>query len=270
MLVFVSSASGIDFGGIDPAIPNVARIYDFMLGGKNNFAADRQLAETIMANVPTSAWSARQQRAFVIRAVRYCAERGIGQFLDVGSGLPTMENVHEVARRVIPDAAVVYVDNDQVAINHAQALLATSAGVAAIWGDAREPGKILAHVESHRLLDMTLPVVVLITGVLHFIADAEDPLEIVQAFKRAMPAGSYLVLSQATDDTRRDDADFAKDTMNRASAPHLHTRSRAEFAKFFDGLQLVEPGLVLTVQWRPEEPVHDLDRAGIYVGVGLK
>ena len=132
MLTGVSDASRMEGGpGFDPTVPNVARIYDYMLGGKDNFAADRQLAEQIMANVPTSAWSARQQRAFVVRAVRYCAQQGIGQFLDIGSGLPTMDNAHEVARRVIPEAAVVYVDIDPVALSHARALLATSPGVAA-------------------------------------------------------------------------------------------------------------------------------------------
>ncbi len=271
MLTFVSSASGFEGGsGLNPAVPNVARIYDFMLGGKDNFAADRQLAEQIMANVPTSAWSARQQRAFVIRAVRYCVGRGVEQFLDVGSGLPTMANVHEVARHVIPDAAVVYVDTDRVALNHASALLATSPGVTAIWGDAREPQKILAHVETPGLLDLTRPLAVLMTGILHFIADAEDPAGIVQVFRDAIPAGSYLVLSHATDDVRPEDAEFAKDTMRRATAPLLHTRSYREFAAFFDGLELVDPGLVLTVQWRPEEPVHNLQQAGIYVGVGRK
>jgi hypothetical protein len=248
----------------------VARTYDYLLGGKDNFAADRQLAEQIMANVPTSAWSARQQRAFVIRAVRYCAQRGIAQFLDVGSGLPTMDNVHEVARRAVPDAAVVYVDNDGVAVSHARALLATSPGVAAIWGDAREPQKILDHVESHGLLDLTRPTMVLMTGILHFFADTEDPRGIVEVFRDAVPSGSYIALSQATDDVGREDAEYAKETMRSASAPLLHTRPRGEFAEFFAGLELVDPGLVLTVQWRPDEPVHDLQRAGIYVGLGRK
>lgn len=271
MLRFVSATDGIECGsGLDPTVPNVARIYDFMLGGKDNFAADRQLAEQILSNVPTSAWSARQQRAFVVRAVRYCAQRGIGQFLDVGSGLPTMDNVHEVARRVVPDAAVVYVDNDPVALCHGRALLAASPGIAAIWGDAREPQKILDHVETHGLLDLTRPMAVLMTGILHFIADTEDPAGIVQVFRDAIPAGSYLVLSQATDDVRPDDAEYAKDVIRRASAPLLHTRSHSEFAAFFDGLELVDPGLVLTVQWRPEEPVRDLEQAGIYVGIGRK
>lgn len=271
MLTGVSDASGMEGGpGFDPTVPNVARIYDYMLGGKDNFAADRQLAEQIMANVPTSAWSARQQRAFVVRAVRYCAQQGIGQFLDIGSGLPTMDNVHEVARRVIPEAAVVYVDIDPVALGHARALLATSPGVAAIWGDAREPQKILAHVRADGLLDLARPVVVLMTGILHFIADTEDPAGIIEVFRDAIPAGSYLALSQATDDVRRGDAEYAKDVMRRGSASPLHTRSHDEFAAFFAGLELIDPGVVLTVQWRPDRPARNLEQAGIYVGVGSK
>jgi hypothetical protein len=271
MLISVSDADGAEYGtGLDTSVPNVARMYDYLLGGKDNFAADRRLAEQIMATVPTSAWSARQQRAFVIRAVRYCARRGIAQFLDIGSGLPTMENVHEVARRVVPDAAVVYVDNDGVAVSHARALLATSPGVAAIWGDAREPQKILDHVEENGLLDLTRPTMVLITGVLHFIADAEDPRGIVEAFRDAVPSRSYVALSQVTDDVRPEDAEYAKETMRSASAPLLHIRSHSEFAAFFAGLELVDPGVVLTVQWQPDEPVRELQRAGIYVGLGRK
>jgi hypothetical protein len=271
MLTSVSDASGIDAGpAFDPTVANVARVYDYMLGGKDNFAADRQLAEQIMANVPTSTWSARQQRAFVVRAVRYCAERGIGQFLDVGSGLPTMDNVHEVAQRVIPEAAVVYVDIDQVALAHARALLAPSPGVAAIWGDAREARKILAQVRDGGLLDLDRPVVVLLTGILHFIADAEDPAGIVAVFRDAIAPGSYIVLSQATDDVLPENADYAKDVMRRASYAPLHTRSRSEFAAFFAGLELADPGVVLTVQWQPETPVHNLEEAGIYVGVARK
>ncbi len=257
MLTSVGDTSAEGGPGFDPTVPNVARIYDYMLGGKDNFAADRQLAEQIMANVPTS-------------AVRYCAQQGIGQFLDVGSGLPTMDNVHEVARRVIPEAAVVYVDIDPVALGHARALLATSPGVAAIWGDAREPRKILAEVQTHGLLDLAQPVAVLMTGILHFLADTEDPAGIVGVFRDAIPAGSYLALSQATDDVRRDDAEYAKDVMRRGSASPLHTRSRSEFAAFFAGLELVDPGVVLTVQWQPDRPVANLEQAGIYVGVGHK
>jgi hypothetical protein len=145
--------------GLDPSVANVARVYDYMLGGKDNFSVDRQLGSQLLTAFPEAAWIARQNRAFAGRAVRYCAEHGVGQFLDVGSGLPTMDNVHEVARRVITDAAVVYVDNDKVAHSHAEALLTTNDGVAAITGDVREPGQILADVRAGGLLDLTRPFV---------------------------------------------------------------------------------------------------------------
>ncbi len=252
----------------NPAYPNVARVYDYMLGGKNNFAADRQLTEQYLANWPTAVWSARQQRAFMIRAVRYCAQQGIDQYLDIGSGLPTMENVHEVARRINPGAAVVYVDNDRVAYNHIVALLATSPGTSAICADARQPGDILAQVEARGLLDLGRPMVVLMTGVLHFLSDDEDPAGILRVFRDAMATDSYLVLTQAT-------LEAAPEEGERAAAAwtgpvHVSHRTREEFAAFFDGLDLVEPGVVPTVQWRPEEIVHDPELAGIYAAVGCK
>jgi hypothetical protein len=165
---------------------------------------------------------------------------------------------------------VVYVDIDGVALSHARALLATSPGVAAIWGDARNPRQILGHVQEHGLLDLTQPLAVLMTGILHLLSDAEDPAGITKVFRDAIPSGSYLVLSQATDDVRPEDVDCAKDIMRSKSASFLNTRSYGEFAEFFTGLELVDPGLVLSVQWRPEEPVHILEQAGIYVGVGRK
>jgi hypothetical protein len=196
----VRNSGGYRGAGLNTNIPNVARVYDYLLGGKDNFAADRSLGDQLLAQFPESAWICRQNRAFVGRAVRFCAEQGVDQFLDLGSGLPTMDNVHEVARRAIPDATVVYVDNDAVALAHANALLATSEGVAAIAGDMREPHKILADVQADELIDLRRPVVVLFTCVLHCLVDDEDPAGIVRVFRDAMPADSYLVLSHATHD----------------------------------------------------------------------
>jgi hypothetical protein len=255
--------------GFDPTIPNVARIYDYLLGGKNNFAADRQFAEQFLANWPTSGWEARQQRQFVVRAVRYFAGRGIRQYLDVGSGLPTMDNVHDVARRVIPDAAVVYVDNDWVAVRHAQALLATSPGVAAIWGDAREPRDILAEVQARGLLDLTRPVAVLMTGILHFITNDEEPAKIIQVFRDAIAPGSYLALSQGTMERDPEEGERVEGVW-RDAAKLLTHRSREEVTAFFAGLELVDPGVVLTFQWRPEGPAQHSELAAIYAGVGRK
>jgi O-methyltransferase involved in polyketide biosynthesis len=255
-------------GGFDTSIANVARVYDYLLGGKDNFAADRELGEQLLKEFPTSAWIARQNRAFLGRAVRYCAEQGATQFLDVGSGLPTMENVHEVARRTRPDARVVYVDSDPIALTHANALLATSDGVAAIAGDIREPDKIIAKAAEHGI-DFHTPVVILLLAVLHFITDAENPGEIVRVFRDAMPPGSYLIISTATHDYAPEESERARGMYRKASAPMV-TRSRAEVEAFFEGLELVEPGLVFTTQWRPVEPVRDPGLAGLYAGVGYR
>src|SRR5262249_37680124 len=218
---------------------------------------------------PEAAWIARQNRAFACRAVRYCAEHGVGQFLDVGSGLPTMDNVHEVARRAIPGAAVVYVDNDKVAHNHAAALLATSDGVAAIIGDVREPGRILTAVRAGGLLDLTRPFVVMLTAILHFITDFERPAELVGAFRDAMPTGSYLVLSHATHDFQPEESARASRMYGRASSP-LVTRSRLDIAAMFSGFELVKPGLVRTSMWRPAEEVTPAPPADLFAGVGRK
>lgn len=255
--------------GLDIRVPNVARIYDYMLGGKDNFAADRQLGDQLLEQFPTSDVVARQNRMFMGRAVRYCAGQGIRQFLDLGSGLPTMDNVHEVARRVVPGASVVYVDNDKVAHSHACGLLATSDGVAAVLGDIREPARILAEVRARRLLDLTQPVVVVLAAMLHFITDQEDPAGIVAAFRDAMPPGSYLILSHATHDFLPEESARAM-TMYRDASSQLVTRSWEEIAALFVGLELVEPGLVVTTQWRPTEPPQIAGPGHIYAGVGRK
>jgi len=267
----VSDGAG-EGAGVDTSTPNVARVYDYLLGGKDNFAADRQFTAQLLAAYPIVEWIARQNRAFVGRAVRYCADQGVGQFLDVGSGLPTMDNVHEVARRVIPGAAVMYVDNDPVAFTHASALLATSDGVAALWGDAREPDKILAEVSDRGLIDLNRPLVVLLTAILHFIPDEDDPAGIVKVFRDGMPSGSYLVLSHGTHDPVPAEPARASDMFRGASSP-LITRSRQDIAAMLAGLELVEPGLVAVTQWRrtyPPEPPEPQRRAYLYAAVGHK
>jgi SAM-dependent methyltransferase len=254
----------------NPAVPNVARVYDYMLGGKDNFEADRELAAQLLANAPISAWIARQNRAFLARAVRYCAERGIRQFLDLGSGLPTMDNVHEVAHRVSPDARVVYVDNDPVAVMHARTLLAKGQGVVVIEADLRRPDEVLELARSAGHLDFSEPLAVLMVAIMHFITGQEDPAQILRTFIAAMAPRSYLVLSHATHDVRPEAADRATAIYRRASSP-LITRTREEIASLFDGLQLVDPGLVFTVQWRPSQPPPDPpEAAGLYAGVAYK
>jgi hypothetical protein len=261
--------SGSDGPGLNANVPNVARVYDYMLGGKDNFAVDRQLGDQLLQQFPTSDVVARQNRTFMGRAVRYCAEQGLLQFLDLGSGLPTMDNVHEVARRVIPEASVVYVDNDKVAHSHATALLTTSDGVAAVLGDMREPARILAEVKARGLLDLTQPVAVVLTAMLHFITDQEDPAGIVAAFRDAMAPGSHLILSHATHDILPEESARARAMYRDASSP-LVTRSREEVAALFAGFELVEPGLVTTTQWRPTEPLRIAGPGHMYAGVGRK
>ncbi len=254
--------------GFDPTVANVARVYDYMLGGKDNFAVDRDLGDQLLAAFPESAWIARQNREFAARAVRYCAEQGVSQFLDIGSGLPTMDNVHEVARRVIPGAKVVYVDNDKVANRHAEALLTTGDGVSAIFGDVRAPEQILADVRARRLLDLSKPFVVMMTALLHFITEDEKPDELVRVFKNAMPAGSFLVLTHATNDFAPEESERATRMYRRASAP-LVTRSRIDIAALFRGLDMVEPGLVRTSRWHPLEQTT-AESSDLFGGVGRK
>jgi hypothetical protein len=235
----------------------VARIYDYWLGGKDNFAADREAADRQARVVPQFPWLARQNRAFLERAVRFCAASGITQFLDIGSGLPTSPNVHEVAQQVNPDSRVVYVDNDPVVVSHAQALL-SGGQVTAIRGDVCHPGDIIAAEEVRQLIDFSQPVAVLLLAILHVIPDEADPFGAVARIRAAISPGSYLAISHAdvsTDHavgTRRlsktaremEEADKA-----RAGVP---SRSRDEIAGFFGDLTLVEPGLTDVWAWRPE------------------
>ena len=254
--------------GFDPTVANVARVYDYLLGGRDNFAVDRELGDQLLAAFPESGWIARQNREFAARAVRYCAEQGVSQFLDIGSGLPTMNNVHQVARSVVPAARVVYVDNDKVAHSHAEALLTTGDGVAAIFGDVRAPEQILADIRARRLLDLGKPFVVLMTAVLHFITDEEKPEELVTVFKNAMPTGSFLVLTHATHDWQPEESERAIRMYRRASAP-LVTRSRIDIAALFRDLELVPPGLVRSSRWRPAEET-DAEFSDLFGGVGRK
>jgi O-methyltransferase involved in polyketide biosynthesis len=254
----------------DQTAPNVARVYDYMLGGKDNFAADRELAAQLNENAPNSAWMARQNRAFLARAVQFCAEQGIRQFLDLGSGLPTMDNVHEVAFRTSPDARVVYVDNDPVAVTYARALLAKSPRVAAVEADLRHPEQVLELAQSAGQLDLSQPVAVLMVAILHFIPGQDNAARIVGTFTGATVPGSYLILSHATHDAQPEKAVRARAIYQNASSP-LVTRTREEIAALFAGLPLVDPGLVFTVQWRPDHPPPDPPAAaGLYAGVAYK
>jgi S-adenosyl methyltransferase len=238
--------------GFDTSVPNPARMYDYFLGGKDHFPADKAAAEQLLATVPLTRVGARENRAFLQRAVGFLAgEAGIRQFLDIGTGLPTQGNVHEVAQAVAPDARVVYVDNDPIVHAHANALLSGD-NTASILGDLRDPDGILADPETNRLIDFRQPVAILLVAVLHFIRDREDPAGIVARLKAAMAPGSYLVISHATGDLYpREIGAEATKAYDRATAP-LVLRTRAEIERFFDGLELVPPGLVQLSRWRPD------------------
>jgi hypothetical protein len=239
--------------GIDATVPSVARIYDYALGGKDNFAVDRKLADTIWQRDPDGRNAAQANRRFLGRAVEFLAGAGIRQFLDLGTGLPSQNNVHEVAQRVCPDARVVYVDNDPVVLAHARALLATDKSTAVIGEDMRQPERILAHPTVQQMIDFSQPVAVLFVSVLHFITDDEDPWGIVSAMTEPLIPGSYLTLSHG--DLNGPPTDVVADVQEsykNASAPGVF-RDRDALTRFFDGFELVDPGLVHTTEWRADE-----------------
>jgi hypothetical protein len=236
----------------DFSIPSPARMYDYWLGGKDNFPADREAARQVMDAYPDVRRLARANRRFLTRAVWFMAAQGIRQYIDLGTGIPTSPNVHEVARQAIPDARVIYVDNDPVVTLHSQALRATGDGVIAIHGDIRRPQDIIAHPELAELIDFTEPVGILFISVLHFISPEEDLGGIVAAFRWRMAAGSYLAISHATTD-RADPEVLAEiaQVYKGATAPAV-PRPAAQIRELFTGLDLVEPGVVDVSQWRPD------------------
>jgi O-methyltransferase involved in polyketide biosynthesis len=251
--------------------PNPARIYDYLLGGQNNHAADREVADALLAAAPATRATAVENRRFLGRAVRYAAGEGVRQFLDIGAGLPTQDNVHQIAARAANGSRVVYVDSDPAVVEHAQALVASDDNVAVVAGDLRQPEQILAHPVVRRLLDFTEPIALLLVGVLYFVPDDEDPYAAMARLRDALAPGSYVVISHATGDTAAP-ADTAKGTkIYRQASAGLTLRSRAQIERFLTGLDLVEPGLVLLSQWRPSgSAVHDhtLDGAAGYGAVG--
>jgi hypothetical protein len=259
--------------GVDTKRANVARVYDYWLGGSHNFLADQDAARAVVAVVPGAREAARDNRAFLGRAVRFLAASGIHQFLDIGSGIPTEGNVHEVAQRASPGARVVYADVDQVAVAHSRAILAGNASAAVIEADLREPQEILSNDTVRRLIDFGQPTGLLLNMVLHFTDDSENPWQLVAALREALVPGSYLVLGHLTDENRPTVAHAAEKVYNRSVATNVHVRSRADILRFFDGFDLVDPGLVYIPQWRPDPPAEvpdDPKRSWALVGVGRK
>lgn len=237
--------------GVNADVPNVARIYDYLLGGKDNFAADRAAAAKIAEIEPEAAQRVRENREFLGRAVRFLAAAGIRQFIDVGTGLPTQENVHQVARRLIPDARVAYIDNDPVVAVHAEAILATDPGTIAIEADMREPEAILRRVTEQGFIDLAQPVAVIMLAVLHFIPDDSEVTRIVTTFRERMATGSYLVLTHAMAGNMTEDgrAQTAK-LYAASSAGSITLRSYDQIKALFGGLELEEPGIVPAARWR--------------------
>nr|WP_268258234.1 SAM-dependent methyltransferase [Parafrankia elaeagni] len=239
--------------------PHSARMYDYFLGGKDNFPADRAAAEAAKAAFPQVVTAAQANRRFLQRAVGFLAgEYGIDQFLDVGTGIPTRPNLHEVAQSVIPHAAVVYVDNDPLVLAHARALLTSSpqGRTAYLDCDLLNPERILSSSEVRDTLDLSRPVALTLIAVLHFAPDEADPLAVVGRLLEALPSGSYLALSQVTADFDEGSISLLAETY-RERGISAQPRSRAEVARFVEGLELVEPGIVAAHRWRPDT---DLDR----------
>ena len=239
----------------DASVPNAARIYNYFLGGKDNFAVDREAARKMLAVLPGTADACLDNRAFLQRAVRFLAgEAGIRQFLDIGAGLPTMGNVHEVAQEIAPDARVAYVDYDPVVLSHARALLATNPNVIVVDGDLRRPEAILADASLQELIDFSQPVALLLVAVLHFVSDSERPHEVVRALAGALAPGSYLVLAQSTPDDVPDEVTEAMKSAYTNASAQVTPRPFDEVARFFAGLELTDPGVVNVTRWRPDLP----------------
>jgi hypothetical protein len=260
---------------IDTSRPHSARVYDYHLGGKDNFAADRQAGDKLVAAFPSVRTATRENRAFLGRAVRYlAAEAGIRQFLDIGTGLPSASNVHEVAQRAAPSSRIVYVDNDPLVLAHAQALLTSGpeGRTAYIHADLRQPEKILAHPVTREVLDFTQPVALMLLAILHLIPDEDKPTEIVATLLDAMPPGSYLVASHGTAE-HDPAAAAAAERVFREAGLSFHLRDTDDFARLaFPGLELVPPGVVLVSEWRPEDagPRPTPAEVGWYGGVARK
>ncbi len=256
----------------DTSVAHQARIYDYVLGGKDNYAADRAAAEELVKIWPDLAFSMRANRAFLGRVVRYLAgEAGIRQFLDIGTGIPTAGNTHQVAQAIAPETRVVYVDYDPIVLAHARALLTSHEAGATeyIHADLRDTGTILARAAE--LLDFSQPVAVTLIAILHAIPDSDDPYAIVARVMDAVPAGSYLALSHMSSDLLDPGMqDELEDVVDRRVQQQLTTRSREQVARFFEGTDLVKPGLVPAEEWHPEPGTDGTGKSSLWCGAGRK
>jgi SAM-dependent methyltransferase len=260
---------------LDPSRASASRIYDYLLGGSQNFKVDREVAEQMLQLVPEAAEAALANRSFLRRAVRALIDAGIRQFLDIGSGIPTLGNVHEIAHRHAPNSRVVYVDNDPVAVAHSAHILGADKRYVAIQGDLRDPAEILGNPRVQDLIDLSAPLGILLVAVLHFVPDEDDPMSAVGRLRDAAAPGSHLVISHAgwpADITPQ--VAEARQTYERTPTPMV-VRTQAQIGAFFEGFRLVEPGLVTVARWRPEPGTVPgspprTDRVPAYAGVGVK
>lgn len=259
--------------GVDVTVPNVARAYDYVLGGYHNFAVDRELAELGEQSFPGMRHVMYANRAFLDRAVRWLVGAGIRQFLDIGSGIPTVGNVHEIVEKVAPGARVMYVDIDPVAVAHTQAILAGHPRVKVLRGDLRHPIEIVDHPDVTELLDFSIPVAVVLSGVLHFISDADDPLAILAQLRDAIVAGSYIALTNWTQVPEYAEGQEALRQMSNQTPTPVTLRSREQVAQLLTGLEIVEPGIVPADDWHPDpdsENIREFAPGVLLAAVGRK
>lgn len=237
---------------VDTSAPSGARTYDYLLGGSHNFAADRAMADQVERAVPGIRAAARLNRAFLARAVRLMIDHGIRQFLDVGSGIPTVGNVHEIAQQENPSCRVIYVDKDPIAVAHSELMLMGNSGATIIEADMREPSTILGHPVTRGLLNFDEPIGLLFLLVLHWVPDEANPAKLVETYRDALPAGSHLAITHMTDDIQSDKITaVAGIVRENRGAGQVFPRTRAEVAEMFGDFELIPPGLVPTGTWRP-------------------
>jgi O-methyltransferase involved in polyketide biosynthesis len=249
-------------------------MHDYFLGGKDNFAVDREAAEAVLAIAPEVRVMAREHQAFNVRVLRFLVEQGITQFINLGSGLPNEFNTHELVRSFVPDAHVAYVENDPVTLAHGRAILARGPRTAVVKGDVMHPAELLADPGLRGIIDLDRPVALLLFGVLQYIADESHPFRRVAELRAALPAGSYVVITHVVFDARPEAAEPITDIYRkmRGGAAKGGARTREDILPFFDGLELVEPGVVYVREWRPDSPFlpERPDKAWVMVGAGRK
>ena len=265
----MADSSSDPHAAINSSVPHTARIWNYWLGGKDNFAADRAVGDQVQQFLPDIVTSARADRAFLHRAVRFLvADAGIRQFLDIGTGLPTAQNTHEVAQSIAPESRIVYADNDPMVLAHARALLtSTPDGVTDyLDADARDTDTILR--EAAKTLDFARPIAVMLLGVLNFISDDEEARGIVRRLVAAVPSGSYVAIAHPTTEIKPEESEAAAKQWNETATPPITLRSKADLLRYFEELDLLEPGVVSCTKWRPEpdDPTADTD---VYQFCGL-